>query len=454
MSTGGGGGGGGGSSSGGGGTPASLVQLLTTDLVAITRGRSMASDDETIWGKQGVGWVPANMALDPFNAIATPNPWGSSGDLRLMPDMSTDLTIPEIPNRPGLHIVLCDLTELDGTAWSCCPREFLRTALADLNQAGLRMLATFEHEFTLMDGKAAPAPAFSLVAHRRREPFLSLLYAMLRVARVEPETILPEFGAHQYEVSSSAVRGLPAADRAVILREVTREMADAYGYSVSFSPKPTPDGAGNGVHIHFSLRDAANQPTMYDPARPGGLSEAAGAFAAGILRHMPALCAIAAPSPVSYLRLVPQSWSAAYACLGERNREAALRICNAPASAGDDARGYNLEYRVTDATANPYLALGALIRAGLAGLRDRLPTPPLVNGDPAALSEQERTRLGVTRLPTSLAASLQALAADTEVRGWFPAPMLQTMLSVKAREAALAGSLTAEELCRRYAAVY
>jgi len=449
-----GGGGGGGSSSSGGISPASLVQLVTTDLVAITRGRSVSADDETIWSKQGVGWVPANMALDPFNAIATPNPWGSSGDLRLMPDVSTDLTIPDIPNRLALHLVLCDLTELDGSPWSCCPREFLRKALADLTQAGLRLLATFEHEFTMMDGKAAPGPAFSLVAQRRREPFLSTLYATLRVARVEPETMLAEYGANQYEVSASPVRGLPAADRAVILREVTREVADALGFAASFSPKPTPDSAGNGVHIHFSLRDAANQPVLYDPRGPGGMSELAGSFAAGILRHMPALCAITAPSPVSYLRLVPQSWSSAYACLGERNREAALRICSAPASAGDDARGFNLEYRVTDATANPYLALAVIIRAGLAGIRDGLPTPTLVNGDPSALSEQDRTRLGVARLPTSLAASLQALTADAEVRGWFPAPLLQTMLSVKAREAALAGSMTPEELCRRYAAVY
>jgi glutamine synthetase len=437
-----------------GGSAASLVQLLTTDLVGITRGRSMAGDDAVTWGVQGVGWVPANMALDPFDAIATPNPWGPIGDLRLKPDMSSDLTIDEIPGRPPLRFLLSDIVELDGSPWSCCPREFLRRALDDLTAAGLRILASFEHEFTFTDDKARPAPAFSLVAHRRREPFLSTLYASLRVARVEPETVLPEFGPNQYEISSAAVRGLAAADRAIITREVTREFADAFGYALTFSPKPRPDAASNGVHIHFSFRDAANQPATYDPARPGGLSAAAGPFAAGVLRHMAALCAITAPSPVSYLRLVPQHWSAAYACIGERNREAALRICHPPSSAEDFGRGFNLEYRPTDATANPYLALGAIIRAGLAGIRDRLPTPPMVNSDPATLSEQDRTRLGVTRLPTSLAAALQALAADTEVRGWFPPPLLQAMMSVKAREAALANSLSPEELCRRYTAVY
>jgi glutamine synthetase len=436
------------------GSSTSLVQILTTDLAGITRGRSVAADDVGIWQIQGVGWVPANLALDPFDTIATPNPFGPVGDLRLKPDMSTELTIDDVGNRPAFHIVLADITEMDGSPWTCCPREFLRRALADLNDAGLRMVAAFEHEFTLADASVRPGPAFSLVAHRRHEPFLSTLHASLRVARVEPESTLAEFGPHQFEVTMAAVRGLAVADRAVILREVTRELADAHGHHASFSPKPEPEQVGNGVHIHFSLRDAAGLPVGYDPARPGGLSEQGGAFAAGILRHLPALCAITAPSPVSYLRLVPQHWSAAYACLGEANREAALRICGAPASAGETAKGFNLEYRPADATANPYLVLGVLIRAGLAGVRDALPTPPLVNADPAALSEAERAQLGATRLPDSLAAALAALAGDAEVCGWFPPALLQTMLSVKAREVALAAELLPDELCRRYAAVY
>jgi glutamine synthetase len=95
-----------------------------------------------------------------------------------------------------------------------------------------------------------------------------------------------------------------------------------------------------------------------------------------------------------------------------------------------------------------------LVRAGLAGLRDKLPQPPLVNTDPAELSDEQRTRLGVTRLPTTLREALGALAADSEVRGWFAPALLQTMLSVKAREVALATNLAPDELCRRYAAVY
>lgn len=434
--------------------PPELVQIVTTDLVALTRGRSVAADDEASWRRGGVGWVPANSALTPFGTIADPNPWGSSGDLRLVPDLATRICVAAGEGRPPLHVVLADITELDGAPWRCCPRAFLRDALAALDAAGFRLAVAFEQEFVLGGLPGAPAPSFSLAAHRRAEPALTRLFAALRQAGTEPETILAEYGAEQFEVTCRPTAALAAADRAVLIRVVVRDLMTAAGLTASFSPKPAPDGVGSGVHIHFSLRDRDGHPVTHDPSRPGALSQAAGQFAAGIVRHLPALCAIAAPSPVSYLRLAPHHWSAAYTCLGERNREAALRICPLPATAADPARGFNLEFRVADATANPYLALGALVRAGLEGLRARLPDPPLVNTDPSAMTEAERARRGVRRLPTSLADALAALAADATASGWFAPDLLATFRGVKQAEIALAADLDDVGICDRYRAVY
>ena len=431
-----------------------LVQIVTTDLVALTCGRSVAADDEAAWRRTGVGWVPANLALTPFGDIADPNPFGASGDLRLRPDPATRIRVVAGPGRPPLHLVLADIAELDGSDWACCPRAFLRRALADLDAAGLQLAVAFEQEFTLAGLPGPPAPSFSLAAHRRAEPLLTRLFAALRAAGAEPETILPEYGLEQFEITCRPTHALAAADRAVIIRAVVRDLATAAGITPSFSPKPAPDGVGSGVHVHVSLRDRAGHPLTYDPARPGALSATAGQFAAGVLRHLPALCALAAPSPVSYLRLAPHHWSAAYACLGERNREAALRICPLPATVADPARSFNLEFRVADATANPYILLGALVRAGLEGLRARLPDPPLVNADPSALSEAERARLGVARLPTSLADALAALAADATVCGWFAPDLLAAFRGVKQAEIARTAELTPTELCDKYRAVY
>ncbi|MBV9749055.1 MAG: glutamine synthetase [Acetobacteraceae bacterium] len=435
-------------------TGTELVQILTTDLVAILRGRSVPADDEATLRGAGVGWVPANLALTPFGDIATPNPWGSAGDLRLCPDPVTETRVEGISGRPPLHFVLADITELDGAPWSCCSRSFLRAGLAELEQAGFRLVVAFEQEFTILGGAPRDAPSFSLAAHCRAEPFLTHLFAALRQARAEPETILPEYGTGQFEVTCRPAEALAAADRAVTIQAVTREMANAAGLAASFCPKPDAGGVGNGVHVHFSLRDTAGSPVTYDPGRPGNVSAAAGSFVAGVLRHLPALCALTAPSQVSYLRLVPHHWSTAYACFGERNREAAVRICPLPASAADPARSFNLEFRAADATANPYLVLGALVRAGLAGVRDCLPQPPLVNTDPADLTQSELDRLGVTRLPDSLPAALDALAGDEQVLGWFAPPFLETFRGVKAREIDFASGVPSDQLCERYRAIY
>ncbi|HLB79591.1 MAG TPA: glutamine synthetase, partial [Dongiaceae bacterium] len=185
------------------------------------------------------------------------------------------------------------------------------------------------------------------------------------------------------------------------------------------------------------------------------LSPVAGQFVAGVLAHLPALCAVVAPGVVSYLRLVPHHWSAAYGCFGRRNREAALRLCPVLEFPGmDQAAQANVEFRPADAAASPYLVLGALVRAGLDGIRRKLPTPPLVAVDPHDMDAAERERLAIRRLPTSLAEALAALDADAAARGWFDPILLECYLAIKRSEMALCEGLGPAELCAKYAEVY
>jgi glutamine synthetase len=436
-------------------SPSELVALVCCDLGAIVRGRSLPAAELAARRDSGVGWVPANHALTPIGSLAEPNPFGSTGDLRLLPAAAAHVRVAGAAGESALDFVLCDIVEMDGRPWQCCPRNFLREALAELQAGlGLRLIASFEHEFQLLSD-VPPALPFSLEAQRRAEPFPSQVMGALHEAGIAPERFMPEYAAHQFEIPVEPAEGLAAADRAVALREVVREVARRGGVRASFTPLLDPSQAGNGVHIHLSLIDAGGQPVLYDASRPACLSELGGSFAAGVLLHAEALSALSAPSPVSATRLEPHHWSAGAVCLAPQNREALLRIppLLGPSDVGA-AEQLRLEYRGSDAAANPYLALGAIVRAGLDGARRELPTPELLDRDPAMLGAAEASRYRVGGLPGSLQEALQALSQDDTVRGWMSAQLYDAYVAVKRAELEAAADLNLDELCGRYAAIY
>jgi glutamine synthetase len=432
-----------------------LVALVCCDLGAIVRGRSVPAAESGAALEAGVSWVPANHALTPLGPVAEPNPFGSIGDLRLLPDLDTRARVGAEPGQTALELLLCDIVETDGRPWECCPRRFLREALEELEaELDIHVSASFEHEFQLVLD-SAPALPFSLEAQRRAEPFASEVMGGLAEAGVQPERFFPEYAPHQFEIPVASAEGLASADRSVVFREVVREMARRKGMRASFAPLLDPAQAGNGVHIHINLLDAAGRSMLYDEGQPACLSETGARFAAGILMHARALSALTAPSPISAARLTPHRWSAGAVCLGVRNREALLRIPPLVSLAGGDpARQLHLEYRGADASANPYIALGALLRAGLEGLRAGLPAPPILDRDPAQLDGAEAERYGVGALPGSLQEALQALAHDDLARAWMGPLLYDAFLSVKRAELAAAADVDLDELCGRYAAIY
>ncbi|HST42706.1 MAG TPA: glutamine synthetase family protein [Conexibacter sp.] len=432
-----------------------LTVFAFCDLGSIVRARAVPRDELEQQARVGVGWVPSAHARPPFGPSAQPNPFGAVGDLRLRPDIATRATVAAADGASALDLVLCDMVELDGRPWSCCPRTFLRDALDELDELlGARLLSSFEHEFQLLSSTSA-APPMSLEALRAVDPFPMRLVGALSEAGVAPERFVSERSPHQFEVPVAAADGVASADRSVILREVVREIARRHGTRATFTPQLHPSEQGNGLHIHLSLLDRGGRPLFHDPSRPANLSELGGRFAAGILKHAAALTALTAPSPVSWLRLQPGRRGAGAVCLGLRNREALLRIPPSVTFAGADAGAQlRLEYRAADAAANPYLALGALVHAGMRGIREQLPVPPLLERDPATLSKEDAARFGVGLLPGSLTESLQALAQDTVVATWLPTPLRELYTSVKQAEMEAAQDLALEAACAMYATVY
>ena len=432
-----------------------LIAFVYSDLSGLTRGRAFPARDFNQRLQSGIGWAPVNHAQSAFGVAGSDNPWGPIGDLRLSPDPATRIRVRIGADTAPLHMVQCDALEPNGAPWDPCLRTVLKRALALLEaETGLRLLVAFEYEFQL-SGISRPAPAMSLEALRIAEPFPSRLMAALAEVGADPETFLPEDGPGQYEVTCRPALGLAAADRAVTVRELVRETARQQGDRATFAPLSAPGGVGNGLHVHFSMIDRDGKPVSYDPAGPGGMSAIAGHVAAGILDHLPALTALTAPSVTSYLRLKPGRMSSGFAILGERNREAALRIGPIDDRPGrDPASQFNLEYRVADGTAAPHLVLALIALAGLDGLRALKPAPRPVTIDPSTLSEGERRAQGIHPLPASLGEALAALAADTSLCGWLPPHLVRAFVTMKKAEMRLFDGVDPEEQCRRFRDVF
>ncbi|MGE8186508.1 glutamine synthetase [Pseudomonas sp. NPDC086278] len=438
-------------------TPLPMTTLVTTDLIGVTRGRSFPTDELDHYQATGCGWVPANSALTPQDIIATANPWGAYGDLRLIPDLSSRVTVSNGPdaNAPALDFIHADLRQTDGGAWGACPRTLLRNEVERYRaELGVQVNAAFEHEFNLYSG-APKQLAFSLAAQRQGAEFGGWLLSALRAGGVEPEMFLPEYGKHQYEITCRPALGVAAADRAVNVREITREIARQMGLGVSFAPKTSEHAVCNGVHLHVSLLDLGGQPLMYDAGAVNGLSTLGQHWAAGVLHHLPALCALTAPTPVSYERLQPHHWSASYACLGQRNREAALRICPTVAFGGKSiAAQYNLEFRAMDATASPHLAMAALLIAGRLGIEQRLALNAITDDVPDALNEEQRQSRGIVALPASVAQALDCLRNSEALIEALPNALLESFFALKSEELTLTEQLSPAELCEHYARLY
>ena len=426
--------------------PEELAFIGVCDLAAQIRGKSVPVTDIPSRLAHGIGYTPGNICFSPFGTIG-PSPFGTIGDIILLPDNSTEVNI--TLNGTQEHFYLSDITTQNGDPWPFCPRNFLRRALTRLDTvANCTILAGFEQEFVYTGLPTEPRRGYALTSYREQGTFGATLIAALRAAGLTPETFLPEFGPSQCEITVAPAIGLRAADEAVILRELTRAVAHSLGQRAIFSPILDPDGTGNGTHIHLSLRDRSGKPITAEPGTPYGISQLAEHFTAGILHHMPALAAITTPSVCSYFRLTPNRWAPTWANVSLQDRAASLRIC--PGS----PRQYNIEYRVADATANPYLALGALVHAGVDGIERKLTLPAPLTKPFATMTDEERRTANLKPLPRTLTEALTLLRNTPAAPDWFGADFFDLYLNYKQEEENSLTNLDAQEICNRYAAVY
>jgi len=414
-----------------------LVRFLYCGNDSVIRGKACHTRFLDSYLRSGIGLTVAMQSFNMLDQLVPEGTFGPVGEIRLVPDLESFAVLPYVPASARL---LCDMLTLDGESWAACPRSFLKRMIERGRRAGVELRATFENEFTLArreGGAHVPvdrSPCFSTIGMDSMAPVMIEMIEALVSQGVYPEQYYAELGPGQQELPVRFADALRAADNQITVRETGRGVALRHGLLASFAPKPFPDQAGNGSHIHWSLwrvKDGKNH--FHDPNGRYGLSEAGHAFIGGVLAHLPALVALTAPSVNSYRRLQPRFWSSAYTVWGPDNREAAVRVPSK--RRGLEMESTNLELKPCDPSNNPYLALGGLLAAGLDGMERKLVPGEPVLVDPDTLSEAERRRRGIKRLPASLTEALDALERDDVLREALGDTLAKEYLIVKRSEA-------------------
>ena len=384
--------------------------------------------------ESGIGLTVAMQAMNGLDQLQPVEGLGPVGEIRLIPDLTTFRILPYAPETGA---VVTDHVDLDGEAAAVCQRSFLKRMEGRLAERGLVLRAAFESEFSLAtpeDGQFVPVDSglcFSTIAMTASQDYANELAAALEAQEIVLEQYYAELGHGQQEISIRHRPALQAADEQLLVRETIRGVAAGQGLVASLAPKPWPDNAGNGAHVHFSLWEG-NRNSFYDGAAPDLLSGEARSFIAGLLEHLPGLCGLTAPSFNSYHRIVPQHWAGAFLCWGHDNREAPVRV--ASVFGGLEEASTNAELKACDASCNPYLALGGLIAAGLDGLERGLEPPEPVEVDPATIAEGERAARGIMELPATQAEALDALAADPVLTAALGPDLAEPYLAVRRSE--------------------
>ncbi|MFG3618182.1 glutamine synthetase [Nocardia sp. NPDC047654] len=430
------------------GVDASMVALSFVDNAGITRVKAVPGKRLDRASRYGVGVSPCfeTFAFDDVMAVGR-YLGGPDGDLRLIPDLAG---LTELACQPGWAWAPTDKYTQDGTRFVACQRHFATRQTAAAQAAGLRLAMAFETEWAVgrADGTegftpAIHGPAYGMVRLGQVAEYAADLVAALERQGVAVAQFHPEYALAQLELSVEPSEPVAAADQAVLVRHTIRQISARHGWRALLAPCIEPGGAGSGAHLHLSVTDEEG-PLFAGGDGPHGMRRTGEAFLAGVLRELPALVAVGAGNPASFLRLAPSRWAGVWQCWGRETREAALRFVTGVR--GTEGWAANAEIKCLDATGNPYLIVGSVIAAGLAGVAERLRLPAEITGDPATFDAEARMMSDVRRLPTTPAEAADHLAASEVLADAMGAELHDALLTVRRAENERYAAASAEEL--------
>ena len=393
--------------------------------------------------RSGVGFSPVIDSFTSDGGIDVRSPLDKpDGDLRMVPDLDQLVVLRDPAGwawAPG------DRFTQDGAPYACCQRSFARAQVAAGLSQGISALMAIEVEWMVGEDQDDFLPAFrgtgyGMSRFAAASDYVRDVVESLEAAGVGVEQIHPEYGPAQFEISVGAQDPVSAADTMVLVKLVISAVTQRHGLRASFAPAVLTDNIGNGGHLHASFsRDGRDLLAGGDGRY--GLTGTGESIMATLLDSLPALLAVGAPTPASYLRLQPSRWAGAYQIWGPENREAAMRFIQASPFAAGTA---NIELKCFDLSANPYLLVGAVMALALTGAGRGEVLPDEVIGDPAAPGHPQAET--AVRLPASLAESLKAMEACEELRAAAGDELFTTYAASRRAEIALAEGASAEEV--------
>ena len=359
-------------------------------------------------------------------------------DMYLYPDMSTWLVFPWGADHGKVARVICSVHMTDGTPFSGDPRNNLKRVVKEMQKMGFTSFNIGpEPELFLFktDDNGNPTTKvndsenyFDMEPADIGEDCRRDIVLALEKMGFDVEAAHHEVAPGQHEVDFKYSNALEAADNIQTFKLVVKTIAKKYGLHATFMPKPLSGINGSGMHLNMSLFTQDGKNAFYDENDKDQLSETAYHFLGGLMKHARSYTAIVNPIVNSYKRLVPGYEAPVYVAWSTSNRSPLVRIPN------DRGMGTRLELRSADPAANPYLAIAAVLEAGLDGLRNNLPPVHNVDENIYDMTVKERKSKGIVNLPDTLHSALKDLADDEVIKGSMGEHLYQSFEEAKTRE--------------------
>lgn len=421
------------------------VECMFADTWGIPRGKRVPTR-QFLKIAAGTGFAIANVAYtwDPHCFIfptAFVKDEDGFPDMHAVPDMAT---LRPSGVREGTAICLCDT--IDPATHAPVPldgRDLLRRAVNRIRARGFEPIVATELEFHLCTPDWEPVyrgvHCYSMAKGAEVEPVVGDIRRALDVVGIGVEACNVEYGPAQVEVNLGYGEAVAVADATMVFKYIVKQVALTHGLRATFMPKPFMGEAGNGLHVHQSLRgpDGKNAFAVEDLAEGAIRSSLMERYLSGLLAHQLALTAIGCPTVNAYKRVEDYSFAPTQVSWGLDHRLVAVR------SVVGHGEATRLESRGASADANPYLVIAGLLSAGDDGLEHDLALPPMVDGDPHVDASLER-------LPTSLGAAVAELERSAFVRQVFGDMFVDTYLAMLQREVDLFSKYVTEWEAERY----